>query len=368
MAKNVLLKVKGLSVGYDNVSLISDINFEVAPGEILTLIGPNGAGKSTILKSIIGQLQILGGDVTLGGTDVRKTDRKDFARKVSVLLTDRPRPELMTCEDVIAMGRYPYTGSLGILNDEDQVFVDEAMDLVHVTELRDRDFTAISDGQRQRVMLARAICQTPELMILDEPTSFLDIRYKLEFLAVLQQLARTKGMAVIMSLHEIDLAERVSDKVLCVSPQGIEKYGTPEQVFANDFIRELYGITVGSYDEASGRVELPATQGEPQVFVIGGNGTAVRTFRSMQRLGIPFAAGVLPKNDLDYPVAYALSDTVISCEVYGHPSAENVADAKKCIDSCSRVICTLDPETAAQAGLAELLEHARMVGKLAQEK
>ena len=123
--------------------------------------------------------------------------------------------ELLTCEDIVSTGRYPYTGTLGILSEEDRRKVTEAMEMVHALELRDRDFSAISDGQRQRILLARAICQEPEMIILDEPTSFLDIRHKLELLTILKEMVCKKNVAVIMSLHEIDGTEGVRYRYVC---------------------------------------------------------------------------------------------------------------------------------------------------------
>ena len=250
-------RTEGLTVGYDGRPLISDIEIGIEKGGILTLIGPNGGGKSTILKSITGQLDPIAGTSFLGGRDMRAIDRKELAREMAVMLTERIRPELMTCADVVGMGRYPYTGSLGILTEADHQIVLSSMEAVHIADLAERDFTAISDGQRQRVMLARAICQEPELMILDEPTSFLDIRYKLELLVTLLDMSRDRGLTVIMSLHEIDLAQHVSDKVVCVAEGRIDRYGTPDEVFTPGYIDELYGLTVGSYDERTGHVELP---------------------------------------------------------------------------------------------------------------
>ena len=169
-----------LTVGYNGKPLIDQIQVGIHKGEIVTLIGPNGSGKSTILKSITRQLKILGGKVLYEENDLHKLSYKELSTRMAVVLTERMRPELMTCHDIVATGRYPYTGRLGILSREDEDKVDEAMRIVHAEELGSRDFNAISDGQRQRVLLARAICQEPEIIVLDEPTSFLDIRHKLD--------------------------------------------------------------------------------------------------------------------------------------------------------------------------------------------
>ena len=222
---------ENLTVGYDGKPLIRDIRLSLEKGQILTLIGPNGAGKSTILKSLIRQLKLVGGAVWLDNTSMERMTDKEISRKMAVVMTERIHPELMTCEDVVATGRYPYTGTLGILGAEDHEKVKSAMQLVHAWELRDRDFSAISDGQRQRILLARAICQEPEVIVLDEPTSFLDIRHKLELLAILKQMVHEKHVAVLMSLHELDLAQKVSDLVICVHGDRIERMGVPEEIW-----------------------------------------------------------------------------------------------------------------------------------------
>ena len=210
------LKTSKLSVGYNGKSIVKDIEFGVSKGEIFTLIGPNGSGKSTILKSITGQLEVVSGTVFIGENDLKDINYKDMAKKVSVLLTERVRPELLTCYDVVALGRYPYTGKMGILSKEDEKIIFESMEMVGILSLKDRDFQKLSDGQKQRVLLARAICQKPEVLVLDEPTSYLDIKYKIELLEVLKRMAKTEKVAVILSLHEIELAGKISDKVLCV--------------------------------------------------------------------------------------------------------------------------------------------------------
>ncbi len=238
---------KQVKVGYQKQPLIEKIEISLEKGKILTIIGPNGAGKTTILRSIARQLPLLGGSLYLEQQCMKEMTGAELSQKMAVVLTDRLRSELMTCEDVVSTGRYPYTGRFGVLSAKDWQKVDEAMEMVQVTELRDRDFRKISDGQRQRVLLARAICQEPEIIILDEPTSYLDVRYKLEFLSALQKMQREKEMTVIMSLHELELAAKVSDQILCVNGAGVDKWGAPEEIFREGYVSELFGLSYGSY-------------------------------------------------------------------------------------------------------------------------
>ena len=242
------LETEKLSVGYDGKPLIRDVCLQVQRGKIVTLIGPNGSGKSTILKTIVGQLSKVSGTVLLEGAPMERCGQKEIAKRMAILMTERIHPELMTCYDVVSTGRYPYTGALGLLGKEDKRIVEESLELVHGRDMADRPFDAISDGQRQRILLARALCQTPEIIVLDEPTSYLDIRYKLELLTILKTMVREKNLAVLMSLHELDLAQRVSDTVVCVSGDRIDRMGPPEEIFSNDYISRLYHMEPGKYD------------------------------------------------------------------------------------------------------------------------
>ena len=339
---NELLRAENMTVGYGGVPLIRDIALSVSGGEILTLIGPNGSGKSTILKSLIRELALLGGTVYLDGRDSRRLSANETARTLAVMMTGRLTPERMTCWDVAAAGRYPYTGRLGLLSDEDRVKVNEALALVGSDELADRDFSCISDGQRQRVLLARAICQEPEVIVLDEPTSFLDIRYKLELLTVLKQLVREKQVAVILSLHEIDLAQKLSDRLICVHNGRIERCGTPEQVFTGDYIRTLYDLERGTYNEQFGSLELERVTGEPRVFVIGGGGSGTALYRRLQRRGIPFAAGVLPENDVELPTVRALAVETVTERAYQPIGEDAYARAQALVRQCGNAVCCLD--------------------------
>lgn len=357
---------KAMTVGYDGVPLIRNIEVGLEKGEIFTLIGPNGAGKSTVLKSIIGQLSLLEGTVVLAGEALNGMTNRELSRRFSAVLTDRVHPELMTCLDVVAAGRYPYTGRLGILSSKDKRIVRETMELTHITELTDRDFLTLSDGQRQRVMLARAIAQEPQILVLDEPTSYLDIRYKLEFLSLLQSMTKRKKLTVILSLHELDLAERISDRILCVRGEYVERIGPPEAVFEPGYISRLYGLTEGSYDERSGRAELPKALGPPEVFVLAGGGTGIPVYRRLQRSGIPFATGILWENDQDTPVADALAVRVIKEAAFRQIKPETAQDARREIDRCKRVIGTLSEFGELNRENEMLLSYAREQGKLAE--
>ena len=307
----IYFHTKAPVLGDNGHALIHDINIQVEKGKILTLIGPNGSGKSTILKSITRHLSKICGQVYIDRQEIYAWSARELARQVAVVLTDRIHPELMTCEEVVAMGRYPYTNALGKLTPHDKEIVAQAMERVHALDLAERDFSTLSDGQRQRIMLARAICQEPEIIVLDEPTAYLDIRHKIELLDILREMAHEKGITVIMSLHEIDLATKISDYLLCVKGETISAFGPPEDILAEGGIDRLYDIQHGSYNLLFGSVELTKPAGEPQVFVVGGGGMGVECYRALQKRQIPFAAGILFANDVDYQMAWELSDHVV---------------------------------------------------------
>lgn len=352
-------RAEDLKVGYEGRALLEGIHIRLKKGEILTLVGPNGAGKSTILKSMTRQLRILGGRVVIGEKDLSKYTYRELSRRMAVVLTERVRPELMTCRDIVAAGRYPYTGRLGILGREDEKKVDEAMGLVRAKELGTRLFTALSDGQKQRILLARALCQEPEVLVLDEPTSFLDIKYKLELLDILRKMAKERGITVIMSLHEIDLAGKVSDKVLPVKAGYVYDCGVPEDIFREEFIRQLYDLDNGSFDPVFGSIEFPCPKGEAETMVISACGRGVPVYRLLQKEGCPFIAGILYRNDVDYQLARQLASQVISEEPFQEISDSVYREAREAVLKCKRVIYTDIPWGNCNMRLLKLLEEAK---------
>lgn len=354
-------KTENLSVGYDGDILIHDINIRLEKGKILTLIGPNGAGKSTILKSITRHLALIGGRVWIDAQDIAALSPKEMAKQVAVVLTDRIRPELMTCAEVVAMGRYPHTNLFGKLTPTDTAAVQEALERVHALDLAEQDFATLSDGQRQRIMLARALCQEPQVIVLDEPTAYLDIRHKIELLDILREMAQKKHITVIMSLHEIDLAMKISDYLLCVKGDTIAAFGPPEEILKNHSIEQLYDMNKGSYNLLFGSVELTKPKGSPKVFVVAGGGYGIACYRALQKRELPFATGILFENDVDYQVARELSDAVVAA-----PAFEAMCDAQ--FEQAARLLLSCEAVVDAGTPIGTLNQRNRQLLQLAEER
>lgn len=361
------LTMRDLTVGYDRIPLIKNINLGVRPGEILTLIGPNGSGKSTILKTITKQLKTIGGSVFLGKESMRELTDSEISRHLSMVMTERIHTELLSGRDVVATGRYPYTGRLGILSQQDWKKVDEAIALVHAGEVQQQDFRRISDGQRQRLMLARAICQDTQVLILDEPTSYLDMGFKLDILTTIRMLARKKNLAVIMSLHELDLAQKISDTIACVKGDRIDRVGTPEEIFSGNYVQQLYGVKPQQFEPQTGQAFLERPEGGPEVFVIGGGGTGLAVYNRLQRQNIPFAAGILQENDVEYAAASALAACVFSEKAFFPVSEETFLRAKQMLDDCDACICALTEFGPYNEKNRQLYEYAKKLGKVCAE-
>lgn len=358
------IETKNFTVGYGKQPIIKDICLFVKPGQIMTLIGPNGSGKSTVLKSITRQIKTLGGTVLLDGISMDAMKETEIAKSLSMVMTERIKPELMTCREVVSTGRYPYTGKFGILTKDDWKKVDQAIELLHAKEVSNQNFYKISDGQKQRVMLARAICQEPQFLILDEPTSYLDMRFKLDILSNIRKMVREKKLAVIMSLHELDLALMISDIIACVDGEHINRVGTPEEIFKGDYIQKLYHVSESNFDPVLGMMHMTANYCAPQVFVIGGGGRGIPVYNQLQRADIPFAVGILSENDVEYGVARAISSKVVSTKAFFPIEEQQLKQAKQLIDSCHNCICALNSFGPYNQENQLLKDYAKAQGKL----
>ena len=241
--KNPLLSTKNLCVGYGKKQILKAINLDFFSGEFISLLGPNGAGKTTLLRTLSRHLNLLDGSIFLNGRDLRQISSEDLAKSMSVVLTERVVPPLFKVYDFVAMGRYPHTAWTGKLSPEDDCVVMEALTLVRAEDFLFRDLSTLSDGERQKVLIARALAQEPSVILLDEPTMHLDLKHRMEVMSILQGLCRKKGILVVASLHDVDVAARVSDKVALVKDGSITAFGPPEDVLRGDIVSELYDFS-----------------------------------------------------------------------------------------------------------------------------
>lgn len=211
-----------LSVGYKiGHAVVSDINLTLQSGKLASLIGANGVGKSTLLKTLTGFLPKLEGSLLLDGKDISEFSQRALARQISIVLTQKPDVQNLTVEEIVGLGRSPYTGFFGKLHANDQQIVDESIIAVGIEKLKNRMIQTLSDGERQKVMIAKALAQQTPVIFLDEPTAFLDFSSKVETFQLLQRMAHEMGKLVLLSTHDLELAVRFSDTLLQVNGDGL---------------------------------------------------------------------------------------------------------------------------------------------------
>lgn len=285
-----LIRAKNLSIGYKirrtmQKTIAADLSLDLNAGDLICLVGPNGCGKSTLLRTITGLLPPLSGTVHLGGRDVRALTPLGRAKLVSIVLTNPVRAGQLSVYDVCGLGRYPYTGWMGSLTDEDRRQVELALDAVGITSFADRFLDELSDGERQKVMIARALAQDARLMILDEPTAYLDVPYRIEIMHILQNLARNEDRGILLSTHDLDLAMRTADRLWAISREGRFYCGAPEDLALDGVISEVFGIGGITYDAGCGQFRMPARS--KGTVAVAGEDEKIRfwTERAMQRIG-----------------------------------------------------------------------------------
>lgn len=339
-----IIRTERVNVGYEEKVVVHDVDIKALKGKILCLIGPNGAGKSTILRTVTGALAPVSGVVYVSGKNVKELSSSEKAKTMSVVLTDKISMPMTTVEALVAMGRIPHTGFLGSITEQDREIINEAMELVGITSLRKRFFANLSDGEKQKVLIARAVAQEPGVMVLDEPTSHLDIKNKIEIVRILDRLSKEKNMSIILSLHDVDIAIKTCEYVIMVKDGEIAAQGYPEEIVGKNTISELYGIKNASFDSTLGCVELSSCN-IPQVAVISGNGTGIPFFRLLCRRGIGFAAGILYENDIDTVIAENITDHIVKEKPFV-PVGEEAKQKMRSVLSCMKAAI----DTGAPAG------------------
>lgn len=228
----MLLQLNHLTTGYGKLAITPDINATLVPGELTSLLGPNGVGKSTLLRTLSTFLPPLQGEIVLQGTSLKNLSASQLSRLIGVVLTERPDVQNMNVRDMVGMGRSPYTGFWGRLTAEDEQYVTEAVKLTGITALEKRMFSTLSDGERQKVMIAKVLAQQTPVILLDEPTAFLDFPCKVETLRLLRRLAHEMQKIIFLSTHDVELALQLSDR-LWIMHAGEVVIGKPAELSEN---------------------------------------------------------------------------------------------------------------------------------------
>lgn len=290
-----ILTTERLSIGYaprrgSRRVVASDLNLTLATGEVVCLLGPNGVGKSTLLRTLVGLQPPLDGRIFLDNTDLTRLSPRDVARRLSVVLTDRVEVGQLTVYMLVALGRHPYTGWMGRLAPNDEAIVRRALEAVDAVELATRMVHELSDGERQRVMIARALAQEPLVMALDEPTAFLDLPRRVEIMHLLRRLAHETNRAMILSTHDLDLALRTADTLWLMAPGGAVYTGAPEDLVLSGAFEATFAGNGISFDRNQGHFRIyPPAQ---RYVALEGEGTVREwTARALERAGCLVVTG-----------------------------------------------------------------------------
>lgn len=235
-----MLKIEQLSVRYEQKEVVHDFSFDVKKGEVLSIIGPNGSGKSTILKAVARMLPYSAGTVTFDGKNMRQLSSKEIAKKMCILSQRNQAPSDITVRNLVSYGRYPHKKWFERLDDEDYTIVDWALEKTQLTKYKDQSIAALSGGESQRAWIAMALAQKPQILLLDEPTTYLDIAHQHEVLELVRELNRDTGMTVVMVLHDLNQASSYSDRIVVVKDGHRAQIGTPDDVMTEQMIQSIY--------------------------------------------------------------------------------------------------------------------------------
>lgn len=253
--QHTILKTKQLSIGYKTKKaetiIASNINFELQKGQLIGLVGANGIGKSTLLRTLIKVQPELSGSILLNNKDLKSTATVALAKQLSIVLTEPLTSKNLSVFELVSLGRHPYTNWIGNLTDSDTTIVNDALALVNILELKDKKCYELSDGQLQKVMLARALAQDTDLIVLDEPTSHLDMYHKAYILKLLQKLTKETGKTILFSSHEIDLAIQLCDTMIVMQKDKVV-YGQPCDLILEGVFSTLFPKDLITFDDKTG--------------------------------------------------------------------------------------------------------------------
>ena len=236
------LTANNLTLGYDGITIVKNLDLTIPKGKITALVGANGCGKSTLLRGLARLLKPHGGTVCLDTADLFKLSTKEVAKKLGILAQGPVAPEGLTVRDLVACGRFPYQNWMQQWTKEDELFVEIALETTRMKELSERELDTLSGGQRQRAWIAMALAQNTDILLLDEPTTFLDLAYQIEVLDLLWELNQNHGTTLVMVLHDLNQACRYADYLVAVKQGSVYSYGPPAEVMSKSTVQEVFGL------------------------------------------------------------------------------------------------------------------------------
>ncbi len=283
------IATEALTVGYRLAhrrrrTVLEQLTLTLNPRELVCVLGPNGCGKSSLLRTVAGLLPPLHGRVLLGSKPIDTFDRNELARRLAVVLTDRIDPGFLTVFELVSLGRFPYTGWNGRLEAADRRAVAEALAALGLSEFGDRRIAELSDGERQKAMIARAVAQQPRVLVLDEPTAYLDLPSRVEILQLLRERVTETAEAVLLSTHELELALRLADRLWLIDEHGGLECGLPEELVLNGAVGRVFARDELQFDLETASFK-PARPARGSVALVGEGATALWTARALERLG-----------------------------------------------------------------------------------
>lgn len=328
------LKVDNLSFYYEDKKILEEINFEVYPGEFIGILGPNGSGKTTLLKNLNRWLLPQKGCIFIDNENIKKLSIQSLAKIIATVPQDTQINYDFTVEEIVLMGRTPYLKALEREKEEDYFIAEKSMEAVGVYNLKHNFITHLSGGERQRVLIARALTQQPKILLLDEPVSHLDIKYKWEVMGILKDISKTRNIIIIATLHDINIASTFCDKILILKEGKIFKFGTPKEVITAENIKEVFGVEsfVSGFTEKGAPLlitygKVIENQGKKspmkRVHVICGGGTGEKVMMLLEKKNYDISCGVLNIGDSDWKIAKALNIQVVEETPFSPISEKN---------------------------------------------
>ncbi len=345
-----ILELQKVTTGYRENPVLKELDFSVEENEIFGVIGPNASGKSTLLRVIDRVIQPWEGKVLFRGKNLVELDKKEVARSISVVPQEFNVNYSLTVEELVRLGRTPHLGVLSFEDEEDEEIVKDSLELTDTEFLRNRSFHDLSGGEKQRVIIAKALAQDPELLLLDEPINHLDINNQEEVLNLLRRLVRERDLTIVSTFHDLNLASRYCQSLILLENGRVHSKGDPTEVITEDTINKVYGteVAVTTNPETDALTVTPLSQTlyetnqrkQTRVHIISGGGTGKPLMAALKRQGYRITAGVLTSLDDDYREAKRLGISLVENNPFTNISEKAAQKNKELIEKADIIVIT----------------------------